>query len=277
MSPHGTYARYCGVHKCRCGPCREARTAYERHRARQIAYGRWQPFVDAGPARAHARSLMDFGIGWRRVADAAGVQHSTMTRLLYGDRSGRGPSKRIRAESAEKILGVTASLDLIGETTPVDGTGTRRRIQALMAIGWSMGRLAPYLGMDATNVGRMVRGPRVRASKALMVREVYDRLWDVPPPEQDWREKISVSATRRRARERGWAPPLAWDDDTIDDPDAEPIGVGYRPLSKGKLPEPADVLHLVQGGVSVEMIAARYGVSVHAVKHRMSLVQEMAA
>jgi hypothetical protein len=36
----------------------------------------------------------------------------------------------------------------------------------------------------------------------------------------DHRERISVSRTINRAKAAGWASPLAWDDDTIDDPTA---------------------------------------------------------
>ena len=39
--------------------------AYNRNRVRQIAYGRWQPYVDAEPARQHVQALQANGIASR--------------------------------------------------------------------------------------------------------------------------------------------------------------------------------------------------------------------
>ena len=55
---------------------------YVRSRARQIAYGRWQPWAEtADPVREHVRRLRRAGASYRAVARAAGVSPMTVCRL----------------------------------------------------------------------------------------------------------------------------------------------------------------------------------------------------
>lgn len=104
---HGTIGRY-AQDKCRCAACSEAKHDYDRNRKRQIAYGRWNAFADAGPVREHVRSLMRFGIGWRTVADHAGVSHETVKRLLYGKPTrGQPPTRRMLPRTADALLAVS--------------------------------------------------------------------------------------------------------------------------------------------------------------------------
>lgn len=99
----------------------------------------------------------------------------------------------------------------------VDATGTRRRLQALAAIGWPFRALADPLGYrDPTAVARLAHPStaRVNARTAAAVTTLYDRLSMTPGPS---------SHTRGRAIRAGWAPPLAWDSDAdLDDPGAAP-------------------------------------------------------
>lgn len=267
---HGTHARYC-MKGCRCWPCRRAHYEYNRNRDKQIAYGRWQKFVPAEPVREHVRSLMATGIGWRRVAQAADVQATSLNRILYV----KPLQKRVRTDIAEKLMAVQPSMDAIGCTTAIDGTGTRRRLQALVAIGWSQAKLGAHLGIMPTNIGRILGSQRVTAASARSVRDLYDKLWDAVVPEEDWRDKIAANRARGYAAERGWAPPMAWDE-TIDDPAAEPEGVGAD-KRRGKLPPAEDLAWLVQGGDSIEVLADRYGASIDAVRQRLHRAEKRAA
>lgn len=253
---HGTRPAYV-FDKCRCRPCRDSAVAYEANRLRQVAYGRWTPYVDADPARAHVLELMAAGMGWKRVAAVAGVTPSIVSRLLYGKaENGSKPQPRIRAERAERILAVRFSP---APTTKVDATGTRRRLQALSTLGWSGGRLAARLGLSRANYGTMMQGSRVTARRAADVVRLYDELWQTPPPEDTARERQAVSRTRRHAAAHGWVPPLAWDDDAIDDPRARPVGVhGAQTSRREALVE--DVAELVADGATVESACARLGV-----------------
>lgn len=253
---HGTPAMY-SHGPCRCIPCRRAASAAARRRYRMIAYGQWQPFTDATPVREHVRHLQAQGLGWQRIAELAGVAPPTVSSMLYG-RAGRPPTGKIRTATAQALLAFRPSLDDLPATAPVDAAGTRRRMQALAAVGWSASRLAGLLGVERAHVGRIIRGDnlRVSAATARAVRGLYGELWDRPPPEGTRWEKVSVSRTRSHARQQGWAPALAWDD--IDDPDAEPVPGWERGRREG-IPE--DVAELGRYGEHPDSIAARVGVS----------------
>jgi transcriptional regulator with XRE-family HTH domain len=234
---------------------------YQRHRVRQRAYGR-PAYVDAEPVRQHVRRLMAARLGAKRVAHLAGVAPSVVGKLLYGDpRRGMGPSRRIRPATAEKLLAVRAGLDNLADQTLTDATGTRRRLQALMARGWSQAKLATRLGVLPTNFSGTMEAEQVCASLVRAVRTLYDKLWDTPPPEATHRDKIAASRARNYARLRGFVPPQAWDDDTIDDPGAQPDRDVPR-ISCAKLPPWDELLFLVVNGENRRTISARFGVKV---------------
>lgn len=267
--PHGR-AKYI-FEKCRCDICRDAVRTYERNRHRQRGYGR-TAYVDAEPARQHVRRLGEFGIGQKRVSELAGVPYSTMWKLIYGDRARfAGPSKRIRPETERKILSVEATLDNVADGSLVDATGTRRRLQALVAIGWSQSKLGSRLGVDPTNMSAMIRVQRIHPARARAVRALYDELWQTLPPRSGHRDKIAYNRSRRFAAKHGWAPPLAWDDDEIDDPTAQPAGVPdgkRRPGGQPKLP-PADELRWLLEQESPRSVARRFGVRLDAIDNAL--------
>jgi hypothetical protein len=221
---HGTVSCYTGG--CRCTECRQASTEAARVKRRAKAEQRWgvatPSYVDAEPVREHVRELTAAGMGWARVEHAAGVSSGTVGRLLYSE-NGYPPSRRIRTESAQRILAVR--LDL-ADMARVDATGTRRRLQALIASGWSHRTLARQLGAGVNMVHRAIRAEMVNAATARTVAALYGRLWDVPPPTDTPTARTTALRARRLAASRGWAPPMAWDDADIDDPEARPHG--YR-------------------------------------------------
>lgn len=106
-----------------------------------------------------------------------------------------------------------------GRQRIIDGTGTRRRLQALMAAGWTAQSIADAhpgwapgkRGRDA--VQALTQQARVRRTIAERVAAVYAQLEDEDGPS---------AQTRARAVRRGWAPPEAWRPEDLDDPDARP-------------------------------------------------------
>lgn len=97
----------------------------------------------------------------------------------------------------------------------IDATGTHRRIQALCVLGWSRQDIAEKLGIGERAVGYLLAEHTVTTRTAARVRRVYDELWLHTGPSE---------RTRTHALRQGWVSPLAWDDDTIDDPRARPHG-----------------------------------------------------
>lgn len=213
--PHG-YARY-RLDGCRCYTCGYARAVYEDRRQRAIAYGVWQPYVDAAPVREHVRDLQSCGLGLRRIAEVAGVDRKRLQALMSGrPERGTGPQKKIRPALAAAILAVEPTFDLLPAKTVIDGAGSRRRLQALVTVGWSQSKLAARLGTTLDTFRKLVSGGKTTAATARAVRALYADLWDQAPPEDTHRDRIAASRARNHAKTRGWLPPAAWDDDLID-------------------------------------------------------------
>lgn len=213
---HGTRACYV-LDRCRCLPCARDNARVEGIRIRQTAYGRWVPYVDAGPAREHVEQLRAAGMGLKLIAKAAGVPHGALAKLIYGEaRRGLAPSKRIRPHTEAAILACHADLEHLGARVAVDATGVHRRLQALISLGWSQAELARRLGMSGANFGKVLQRPTCGASTALRVRRLYDEMLHQLPPETTRAERQVASAARNYAARRGWRPPMWWDVDDLD-------------------------------------------------------------
>ncbi|MGI5274694.1 hypothetical protein ACQEUU_37055 [Nonomuraea sp. CA-218870] len=217
---HG-YARY-KLDGCRCYTCGYANATYHERRTLAMRRGQWQPFVDAEPVRQHIRDLQACDLGLRTIAAAAGIDRKRLQAILHG-RTERGtqPQTKIRPALAAAILAVEPSLDILPGRTIIDGAGTRRRLQALVTIGWSQAKLADRIGWTRSNFSNLIGDGPVTAASARLVRDLYDQLWDQAPPEDDHHDRIAASRARRYAADRGWLPPMAWDDDLIDVPDSQ--------------------------------------------------------
>lgn len=105
----------------------------------------------------------------------------------------------------------------------IPNVGTQRRIEALQTLGWSMRSLSRMLGFHPDRLSVMLTAQAgVSPRNAARVAELYDRLWDKPAPTRTKGERITASRTKATATRNGYLPPLAWDDDEIDDPAAQP-------------------------------------------------------
>jgi hypothetical protein len=187
------------------------------------------PLVDAEPARQHARQLMAGGVSIKRLALAAGVGQATVTGILYRRATNRPRATRIRQVNADRILAVQAQ-DIV--TGRVEATGTRRRLQALMAAGWPLYRVAPYIDRHPHYVTEILRCNRVYSTTAHAVAVAYNQLWN-----QDPATRGVLPGTAKRVRNyalaNSWAPPAAWDDDQIDNPAAAPEWTGHCGSDRG--------------------------------------------
>lgn len=102
-----------------------------------------------------------------------------------------------------------------------DATGTIRRLQALGALGHSQEAIGAELGLTSERVSQLARGlsRSVFPRTAETVDDLYRRWCMVVPAGR------SATAARTYASRKGWPPPLAWDDEAIDDPKARPQGL----------------------------------------------------
>ena len=110
------------------------------------------------------------------------------------------------------------NLSRMGNRAAVPAVGTVRRIQALACLGWSASDLSRRLGRDRTYLAKTVTRDTVERPTAAAVAKLYDEL------SMTWCTTATAPRTAADARSRGWAPPLAWDERAIDDPDAAPAG-----------------------------------------------------
>lgn len=171
-------------------------------------------FVPTGPVRSHILALINSGMSQDDIAAAASVSRiSTIHRVLAvpGDH-------RMRASSASRIMAVQplASADQKFRASGyVDATGTIRRVQSLMAIGYQLCDIAQRSDISWQAASGILNGKQgsVIASTAQSVDRVFRELQMAPGGD--------VRAIRR-AKRNGWHPPFAWDEDTIDNPAADP-------------------------------------------------------
>ncbi|MFQ6212464.1 hypothetical protein ACLMMQ_29920, partial [Bacillus mobilis] len=128
-------------------------TGYERHRRRQIAYGRWNRWVDPTPVREHILALRRRGVGRDTLARNAGVTEHTIRRIVGGK------TTKVHVTCAEKLLAVTDP-----QMPYVDATGSRRRLQALGTLGWDQSTLATRIGWSVGNLNLIVSGRRKKVT-----------------------------------------------------------------------------------------------------------------
>ncbi|WP_396453073.1 hypothetical protein [Leucobacter aridicollis] len=124
-------------------------------------------------------------------------------------------------------MAVWPAPELLADRRLVPARGTHRRIQALVAHGWSMSKLAEKMSWQVQNVSAMLNRDQVEARTMRTVAALFDELWNTAPPSETRADKGAITRAQGIARARGWAPALAWDDI---DTDAEPEGL-IDPLS----------------------------------------------
>ncbi len=153
-----------------------------------------------------------------------------------------------------------------GTPLTVDATGTKRRLRALMALGWRRDDLAARLGVSGQNVTYHTSddSPTVYRTTAVAVGRLYDQLADHQGPSRE---------TARRAKAKGWLVPLWWDEDTIDDPTYVPVTVERDEQTAAnrdaRQQRRAEVERLTALGLSAAQIATRLGL-----KHDRQVVRD---
>ncbi|MCQ8831833.1 hypothetical protein [Streptomyces malaysiensis] len=205
---------------------RDAKARWQRRRRRLIGYGQWQPFTNAEPVRAHVRAIQAADMSVKNIAAATGVTVSTLDYLLYGDEEHTQPAN-IRTEAAQTLLAYWPTLDDYFDGAIINATGTNRRLRALAAIGWPARAIHQHIDfVTISTIERARFNPRVRARLARAVRDHYNHA-SVQKPEDHGISAWVASRTRNAAAQYGWEDPGAWDEDTIDDPQAQPDWTGH--------------------------------------------------
>lgn len=182
---------------------------YKRYRI-DVARGVPRSPVPASRVRTHVQALHTKGASIRAIAEAASCTDSSVLKIAAGK------TTTVRRAVAARLLAVSLA-DVLDRGRPRDrlpATGAVRRVRALLALGHSHATITAAMG------GGHQSGEVIRARSRWVFRDVhlavlraYDALSMTPG---------TSGITRTRAAAAGYHPPLAWDDDTIDDPAARP-------------------------------------------------------
>lgn len=252
---HGTRNAY-KLDGCHCTPCRQAsaRYGYELQVRKISGQTDW---IDPTPARAHLTALREAGLGTRRIEELTRVSRSALRELA------RGQQETIHRDTEARILALALPTPAdLGAVVPVDATGTRRRVQALMRMGHPLPQIAAHAGLTRQALDRALVHPHVQAATAVSVARTYEQLWDTAPDTSTSARTAAVTRTRTRALAAGWVAPAAWDDDAIDDPDATPAEPRAA-ARRGRPPVDLDEwAHLVRGGENPARAASRLNATV---------------
>lgn len=253
LPEHGTYARANGSpgyrKPCNCEPCtlekRRANKRWKLRKARGLSAS-----IDATPAREHLAMLRETRT-WESIAQASDVTYSSLMYVASGTR------ETIHVNTHNAILAVKP-LDKPLPSLQVDSLISRRRLRALMVIGYSTRVLAREcrVAKDRVHEIAMDLQPTVRYDIAERIEAAYERLAFRPPALDKY-----TARTRNLAASRGWHGPLAWDGN-IDDPAAEPEALGsYKPVAKNGRDSmrKAEIEHLYLLGESIPSIARQLG------------------
>jgi hypothetical protein len=242
-----TGSRSCYVNGCDHPECEAENRAYQRETYRLSRRGkpvRQVDYVTPEATREHIANLRAQGMGCPAIARLAGVRDDTVLRIALGY------PKKIVSTTAERILAVPLRKEW------VDPTGTTRRIQALCARGHSLTTIGQVAGIAPRHLSDITAGRvmTVRRSTHEHVAAAFEKLAMQPGVSDQ---------TRKRSLAKGWVPPLAWDEDAIDDPDATPYGIREKDTPTLDLD---DWWYLVRCGENPARAAERCGVTLSAVE-----------
>lgn len=135
---HGTAARYkkgpdeygTAGKGCRCAPCTRAAGDYRSHRARMIAYGRWEHQVDATGTRRRIEALVWCGWSLARLSARLGTSDSHARKILT--------SRRVAAATERAVRELYRELwsQAPPEAAPYDRRAASRARSFARARGW---------------------------------------------------------------------------------------------------------------------------------------------
>ncbi|MCX4450634.1 hypothetical protein [Streptomyces sp. NBC_01789] len=216
---HNKLTCYIDYH-CRRPECVERYT--QQNRARRLAHanGTWDKLIDAEPVRQHLLALHAAGISIYRVASLTGMDYKGVRIYTqHGYKNSEPRRRRITPEVAARILAIKA--EDVGPSK-VDATGSRRRVQALAAIGWPGETVAVRAGLHPRHISTLLQQPTILASTAQGIADAYDDL-RYRSARRNRVSKRVATRTRNRAAAKRWPPPKYWDESgAIDDPHFTP-------------------------------------------------------
>lgn len=170
---------------------------------------RWRKYQYLGVGRSvdtlkihkHVDRLLSYGATYRSVADAAGVSHHAVFDAMNGSTS------NANYITGQKILAVTTTDIYRLRNAHVRAIGTRRRIQALLTLGWTHAEMSSRVGVNTAKLSTASKKWVTTETRAAVVK-MYAELCMTQGPSK---------AMRDRALKNGYRPPLDYVDEAAMD------------------------------------------------------------
>lgn len=234
---HGTEAGYAAHSRAgqkACDPCNTAKLRCDKRR-RLLG-----PALQPVPA--------DVLVILSRYSDRVLERHTGVSVCALHNMRKRGDKARAYPETIARLRSIRVPTDV----------GTVRRVQALARLGWSCPQIAEAAGVPMTTIARVRdhdgRKHLGRDTLRDAIAQAYAEMSMTVPAWTRWSSRISAQAAAA-----GWPPPLAWDDDLIDDPSATATGVAVMSLTpvRDRTYDSADHEACARCGVVREAYAGR--------------------
>ena len=192
--------------------------------------------LNSDGSRRHLGALEVAGLTREMVARLAKVSVEDLATISSPD------EVSIDASVAQRVLAVTFHPSDDRQWTP--GVGAQRRIRALVAMGFPFDDLAQRVGVSSDVLESLPARGLIHVALWTSIDRLYDELSMTPdapdPAVRDWARDV-----------QNWSPPLAWDDDEIDDYRAR----SHRPRGRQIL-DPVAVERRLSGERSVPLTQA---------------------
>lgn len=212
----------CADYGCKQPECLEARRIKQKRNKFLRQTGR-PGAVSSERAAHHLRRLRSAGLMDKEILHSIPLARNTFYRILRGEPLTRDVEQRILSFPAP------AEPSDIRTLASTNTTGAHRRLQALVWMGWPQGVLEERLGVHAGWIGRSLNRSSLTLVMHARIVRLYDQLWRLAP-ERAGVDGGRAAVARLYASSMDWNGPLAWDDDTIDDPKAVPQTDADEPI-----------------------------------------------
>ncbi len=213
-------------------------------------------WIPSEPTRAHVQALRDKGIGVARISELSGVDHASISDITAGVYAS------VRRRTHDAIVAIPIPDRIVDGGAMLPSVGTARRIRALSRVGHSQTSIATRFCVNVQVINRILVQPYVTSLWAARISDLYEELQLSHGPS---------GIARRRAEAKGWPPPLAWDDDTIDDPKAKPLHNAHRKVT---FAERYQELREHAGVTDIGLIAERLNIEPDSVKAQIRRYRE---
>ena len=208
----------------------------KRYRLRRARHG-GNLRIDVAPYREQLLAWREQGWSYPAIAQAAGVDVSTIQRISGND------STRANLYVRREVAKAIDEADF----------GRCHGVIWIPAIGWTVTAIVDETGISRGTINSIrTSAGQITAATHQRLAAAYERLSAYP------QDGTAALRARRHAHRQGWAPPAAWDN--IDDPTEQPSGINPtdRRLTAATLVEESE--HFLHCGMVLTEVLKRLNV-----------------